>query len=163
MEPCEKRNHVGESITTKKTAIHPVICGWEEIRLAWSILVPGRNLFLKSHHEGNMIAFNYPMTSAAMIKDCVGRWVHLRVWVLCDDSVSWFPWTLDGFHCCWVENLLHPRPLSIRHILRNFLFFFFEGMVQDVDSQQKAIVHDLEAFQHLSKKKNQEAHHSTGL
>lgn len=70
MEPFEKRNHVGERITTKKTAIHPVICGWEEIRLARSILVPGRNLFLKSHHEGNMIAFNYPMTSAAMIKEC---------------------------------------------------------------------------------------------
>lgn len=30
-------------------------------------------------------------------------------------------------------------------------------MVQDVDSQQKAIVHDLEAFQDLSKQKNQEA------
>lgn len=30
-------------------------------------------------------------------------------------------------------------------------------MVQDVDSQQKAIVHNFEAFQHLSKKKDQEA------
>lgn len=30
-------------------------------------------------------------------------------------------------------------------------------MVQDVDSQQKAVVHDFEAFQHLSKEKNQEA------
>lgn len=163
MEPFEKRNHVSESITTQKIAIHPVIRGWEEIRLAWSILVPGRNLFLKSHHKGNMTAFNYPMMLAAMIKERVGRWLHLRVWVLCDDSISRFPWTLDGFHCCWVENLLCPRPLSIRYILGNFLFFFFEGMVQDVDSQQKAIVHDLEAFQHLSKKKNQEAHHSNGL
>lgn len=37
------------------------------------------------------------------------------------------------------------------------LLFLFEGMVQDVDSQQKAVVHDFEAFQHLSKEKNQEA------
>lgn len=80
-------------------------------------------------------------------------WQHLRVWILCDDPICRLAWTLDGFHGCGVEDLLHPRPLCIRHVLEGLLFFVFEGMVQDVDTQQKAVVHDLEAFQNLMKEK----------
>lgn len=76
----------------------------------------------------------------------MGVWQHLRVWILCNDPICRLARTLDGFHGCGVEDFLHPGSLCIGCILEGLLFFVFQGMVQDVDAQQKAVVHDLEAF-----------------